>query len=258
MNNEPQSEVDKFFETLPSEDKKEADVFDDKKEAESKPAEVVEKPTEDEEDAPRKNRRERRMEQKYQQERESNILLAERLRAATELDNAKKENPDVDARLIEIFGTEETGKKLAKHFSDLLSETRTSAREEALREIDQQASREKEEVSEAENLIDVGLESLEDAYDVDLTSNTKEANARRRGFLELVEKMSPKDKDGTITDYADFNSVYEVFAEKTTEKIDNSRNKEIASRSMTRSGSQKSTERPITPGFDGWRKDYGL
>jgi hypothetical protein len=253
MNNENKSEVDKFFETLPSEDKKEADVFEDKKPSiENKAPEK-----ENDEDEPHKNRRQRRLEQKYQQERESNIVLAERLRAATELDKAKKENPNIDARLIEIFGTEETGKKLAKHFSDLLSETREGAREETLREIAQLESNEKAEVEQAETQIDEELEAIEDAYGVDLTSNTKEATSRRQQFLTLVEKMSPKDEDGTITDYADFQSVYEVYS-TTANKVDNSRQKEIASRSMQRSGSSKSESRPRTPGFDGWRADYGL
>jgi hypothetical protein len=248
MKNE--NEVDKFFEGLPSEDKQIADVFEEKKDA---PAAL----TEETDEVPRKNRRERRMEQKYEQERESNILLAERLRVATDLDRTKKENPDVDGRLIEIFGTEETGKKLAKHFSELLNETKESAREEALREIEQSQNAENEAVTDAETEIDQNLEAIEDAYGIDLTSDTKEATSKRRQFLELVEKMSPKDGDGTITDYADFGSVYEIF-DQTHNRIDNSRQKEIASRSMQRSGSSQTSERPRSTGWDGWRKDLGV
>lgn len=251
MNNE--SEVNKFFEGLPSEDKQLQDVFEEKA---VKPTENKEKEA-DGEETPHKNRRERRMEQKLQQERESNILLAERLRVATDLDRTKKENPDVDGRLIEIFGTEETGKKLAKHFSELLNETKESAREEALREIESAQNSEKEEVSKAEDEIDQNLEAIEDQYGVDLTSDTKEATKIRKQFLELVEKMSPKDKDGTITDYADFGAVYEIF-DQTHNKIDNSRQKEIANRSMQRSGSNRTPERQPSYGWDGWRKDLGI
>lgn len=251
MNNE--SEVNKFFEGLPSEDKQVAMVFEEDKGAQKPPSAPTE---ETDEDDVHKNRRQRRLEQKLQQERASNILLAERLRAATELDKTKKENPDVDGRLIEIFGTEETGKKLAKHFSELLNETKASAREEALQEIEQAQNSEKEEVSKAEDEIDQNLEAIEDAYGVDLTSDTKEASSKRKQFLELVEKMSPKDEDGNLTDYADFNSVYEVFQD--SHKIDNSRQKEIASRSMQRGGSSKSAERPTSYGWDGWRKDLGV
>jgi hypothetical protein len=247
MNNE--SEVNKFFEGLPGEDKQLQDVFEEK--------DAPKIPVKETEEEPHKNRRERRMEQKLQQERESNILLAERLRVATDLDKTKKENPDVDGRLIEIFGTEETGKKLAKHFSELLNETKTSAREEALREIENAQNSEQEEVSKAEDEIDQNLEAIEDAYGIDLTSDTKEATSKRRQFLELVEKMSPKDQDGTITDYADFGSVYEIF-DQTHNKIDNTRQKEIANRSMQRSGSSKSAERPTSYGWDGWRKDLGV
>jgi len=254
MKNEPQSEVDKFFETLPGEDKKEADVFDEKKEA-PKP-DVPEKETED--DEPHKNRRQRRLEEKLQRERESNIILAERLRAKTEQEEAIRANPDIDARLIKIFGTTDEGKELSKHFADLLSETKEKAREEALQEISKLEESEKLEVAKNEDYIDNQLEALEDAYNVDLTSDTPAASKRRQELLTLVEKMSPKDEDGTITDYADFNAVYEVYEEKNTEKIDNSRNKEIASRSMQRSGSGKTPERVVTPGFDGWKKDYNI
>lgn len=259
MNNDT-SEVEKFFNTLPSEDKKEADVFgDNAKKEEPKSEPKVEKPEAD--DEPRKNRYQRRMEKRLQEERESNILLAERLRALTETDAAVKENPATDARLIRIFGTTDEGKELAKHFTELLKETKESAREEALRELSEYEAeaqtREKQEIEEAENQIDSGLEAIEDAYGVDLTSNSDKAAKQRREFLELVEKLSPKDSDGTITDYADFDSTWEIYQATHQEKMDNSRSKEIASRSMQRSGSS-TPKRTITPGFRGWEKDFNI
>lgn len=248
------SEVDKFFDTLPSEDKKEADVFDDKaKSIESDTS----KESDTDEDEPRKNRRQRRLEEKLQQERESNIILAERLRAKTELEETVKANPQVDERLLRIFGTSPEAQELSKHFADLLAETRETAKQEALKEISSLEQQESVEVAKNEDYIDQQLEAIEDNYHVDITSNSPQAVKNRKGFLELLERVSPKDEDGTITDYADFQSTYELYAETHREKIDNSRNKEIADRSMQRSGSSEMKSN-ITPGFRGWERDYGL
>ena len=249
MKNEQGSEVDKFFENLPSEDNAVADVFEDKK------VPVPEKEEEEDEEETKSNRRERRMQAKLQQERESNILLAERLRAATEEKHAISENPDIDPRLIRIFGTGEKETELAKLFTGLLSETE----ERALNKIAQREEVNKEEVSKAETFIDTQLEAIEDAYGIDMTSNTAKATKTRNDFLELVEKLSPKDTEGSIIDYADFGSAFEVYQSTHQEKVDNSRQKQIASRSMQRSGSSTSSaSRPRTPGFDGWKADFGL
>ena len=254
MKIEQQSEVDKFFAELPQEVKQTQDIFDDKKVTEPEKEEVAK---EEDEESP-SNRRERRFQAKLQAERESNIILAERLRVATEEKKAVKENPDVDPRLIRIFGTGEKETELAKLFTGLLSETKESAREEALQEIAQLEESGKAEVAQAEETIDSQLEAIEDTYGIDITSNTAAATKARTEFLTLVERLSPKDKEGNITEFADFGTAYELYQEKHAEKIDNSRNKEIASRSMTRSSSSSSAQRPITPGFDGWKKDFGL
>ena len=261
MNNEQnKSEVDKFFAELPQEVKQEQNIFDEK--ATEPEKEGIAK--EEDEDSP-SNRRERRKQAKLDAERESNIIIAERLRAATEeIENLKgvkratEENPDVDPRLIRIFGTGDKETELAKLFTGLLSETKESAREEALKEIQQLEESGKAEVAQAEETIDSQLEAIEDEYGIDITSNTAQATKARTQFLSLVERLSPKDAEGNITEFADFGTAFELYQDKFADKIDNSRNKSIASRSMTRSSSSASQQRPITPGFDGWKKDFGL
>ena len=153
-------------------------------------------------------------------------------------------------------GEKET--ELAKLFTGLLSETKEGAREEALREIASLEESSKAEVKKAEEMIDLQLEAIEDAHGIDLTSNTAQATKARTQFLTLVERLSPKDAEGNITDYADFGTAFELYQEKYGEKVDNSRQKQMASRSMTRSSSSASQKQAITPGFDGWKKDFGL
>jgi hypothetical protein len=251
-----ESAVDDFFKDLPSEDKKEQDIFDDKKKDEVK---KEEKPSEEDE-APDsvKNRRHRRLEQQLQKERESNIALNERIKILSETERAIKESDGtIDPRLIRVFGPTDEGKEVARHFSEILSEVKESTRDETLREIEQKQIDEQREQKEYESFIDSELESLEDQYNLDLTSDAPAARKVRREFLELVEKLSPKDDDGTITGYADFQSTFEVYQKTKEEKPDNSRRKEIASRSM-QSSDKSETETKVTPGFGGWRKDYNL
>ncbi len=254
-----QSAVEEFFKDLPSEDKKGQDIFNDGTGANSDKA--PEKVEEKEEEVPEslKNRQHRRLEQKLQRERESNIALAERLKVLSEQDRAIKETAgEIDPRLIRVFGGSDEGKEIAKHFTEILSETKAQAREDALREIEAQNEREQTEQRQYEDLIDNQLEALEDKYNVDLTSDAPQARKIRREYLELVEKLSPKDDDGTITDFADFEAAFEQYQEKNIPKIDNTRQKEIASRGMQRSGTAGGAQPQITPGFRGWEKDYNL
>ncbi len=251
---EQTSTVDEFFKGLPSEDKQQADVFNDKKQ-EEKPDIKVEGEEEPEEG--HKNRRHRRLEQQLQREREANIALNERLKVLAEQDKVIKETTgEIDPRLIRVFGTSDEAKEIAKHFTEILSETKESAREEAIREIADQENAKVAEQGKYESFIDEQLEALEDEYDVDLTSNSPQANKARKEFLTLVQQLSPKDDQGTITDYADFQSTFEIYNDKQG-KVDNSRREEIASKSMQRSGTVSSgVEQSVPPGFEGFRQKF--
>lgn len=260
MKNEQVSEVDKFFEELPSEDKKPQDIFEaeEKPVADAEKAAETDKKIEDENEGSHKNRRERRMEKKLQDERESNIVLAERVRAMTEEKNAIKQNPDIDPRLIRIFGTTEQGTEVSKLLNDLLAENTEKARQVIQNDIAQREESSKAELAREEGYVDSQLEAIEDAYDIDITSDTPQAAKTRTEFIELMMRLSPKDSSGEIREYADFGTTFELYQKLNEEKIDNSRNKEIASRSMVRSGGNSSQGKPITPGFNGWRQDYNL
>lgn len=251
------TEVDKLFENLPSEDKKEQDIFDEKKEPE-KVIEKVEEKEEEGESEVRKNRRHRRLEEQLQRERESNIALNERLKVLAEQDKVIKESDGaIDPRLIRVFGTTDEAKEIARHFTEILSETEQKARESVIREIEQRENSVREEQAQYEKQIDSELEAIEDEFNVDLTSDTPKATKMRKEFLGLVQTLSPKDEDGTITGYADFGATFEQY-QKSIPKVDNTRREEIADKSMQRSGQNGSSEKTITPGFRGWEKDYNL
>lgn len=258
------NEIDKFFGDLPSQDKQVADIFNDKKPEESATEKVVDK-NEDGESEPHKNRRHRRLEEALQRERESNIALNERIKTLAEIreEGTKLNQGDIDARLIQVFGDSDVGKQIARNFSQVLSEETERAKREMLEEIESRQSQVVEEQKQYESFIDEQLEDLEDRHNVDLTSDAPQARKARREFLELVQNLSPKNESGELTDYADFDSTFSVYQKTRTEDKSETTNrqKEIAARSMQRSGSagnNGTTPPQQTPGFRGWMKDYGV
>lgn len=250
------SEVDDFFGKLPTEDKQEQDIFGDK----AKPEAIPEKDADSDEPEGRKNRKHRRLEEQNESLRRETIELAKRLNERSQLDEYKKElkAEGIDPRLAEVFGDNDAGKKVSKYFADILADERVKAKELALQEIEERQESSQREQRQFESFIDDKLEGLEDQYDVDLTSDAPQARKARREFLEMVQKFSPKDEDGTITGYADFDETYQAYRQGAEEKRDTSRNKEIASRSMQRSGQGAESIKETTPGFRGWMKDYNI
>lgn len=233
------NEVEKFFQGLPSQDKPAADVLN-----EQQPEKVVEpKESDEDESEGRKNRYHRRLEDKYQKEREANIALSARLQALSEEKTFIKEHEgEIDPRLVKIFGSDTPEKKeLARLFSELRKEDRETVRQELTSEMEQRQREEIREEREAENFIDSELEALEDAHGVDLTSNSPKARKARTELITAIQELSPKDDEGNITDYADFGSTYEYLQKGQKEApADNARQKEVASRSMQRSNSSPS------------------
>lgn len=250
------NEIDKFFGDLPSEDKKVADVFEVPKD---KPAEqAVVKEEGGEEGESHKNRRHRRLEEQLQRERESNIALNERIRTLAEVKAAEKDSGTLDPRLLRVFGDSDAGKQIAKDFGEILAEETERAKTKALDEFRNEQSQAYQEQKESEAFIDSQLESLEDEHNVDLTSNSPAARKARREFLEMVEKLSPKDEEGNISGYADFESTFDVY-QQTLTKEQPTRQKEIASKSMQRSAPGTPNSAPThTPGFRGWQTDYNI
>lgn len=257
MNNNNMNEVDKFFDALPTEDKKIVDIFD----TEVKPAEQAKVELTDE-DEPRKNRRHRRLEEALEKERLSNIALAERVKVLSEFreDNKpSKSSDELDPRLLSVFENTDAGREGARKLADYMADERARAKKEAFDEIERSNQEQQELLKQSESIIDSNLESIEDKFDVDLTSNAPKAVKMRREFLTTVQKLSPKDAEGNVVEYADFESTFEVFQQtQKEEKVDNSRQKEIAARSMQKPSSQEGTKPTVTPGFRGWQKDYNI
>ncbi len=203
----------------------------------------VEKTEEVEEELPKefKNRHIRRVEAKLQAEREYNIAQAERIKVLTEMQQFDKDT-EGDPDIAKIYGTDTPeAREATRILQTSLQRMSKEAEERAVQrfqEIQESGARAQRE---AESFIDDELEALEESYNVDLTSDAPAARKARREFLQLVQKTSPKDEDGNIKDYADFDQVFDLYR-SSREKPNASRNKDLAARSMVRSGASDTTK----------------
>lgn len=205
----------------------------------------------DDDDQPRGNRRERRLQERYQAERESSIALAARLEALTEAQKLSREQgPSEYVKQVErIYGTNSPE---AQEATNLLAaalegvETRATERALELFRAEQEQMRRAEAAEE--RALDDMVYNIEDQYNVVLDSATQ------KSFFQLLEKLSPKDEDGNIVNYAD---PYAVWEELQTRKQPQTRQKDLASRSMTKPSGTPTTS-VEQDAHERWLKENGI
>ncbi len=184
-----------------------------------------------------RNRREKRLMEKLQSERETAIALAAKLDAITQAQQTRTESSDWENTIEKIYGNSTPELREA---TELLKTAVKGAKEEAKREAiaEYQRIRQEEQavVSKAEQRIDSMLEEIEDEYNTDLSSG-----AHRTEFLKLIEKMSPKDSEGNIVEYADHHAVWEIYQEKVNRNKPVNPAKDIVARGMTQSAGANDT-----------------
>lgn len=226
-------ETKQFLEEL---DSKPENILDklDAPDSVVEPIAEVKEPEEDNE-FKAKNRRERRLVEQNQRLREEAIASRAREEALAE---ARKINEGTQTaeylKLLEpIYGNREPGQAEA---TELLKKAFQGMKDENKREIlEELAKRESDEskaVEKEEEALDEILDNVEDKHGIDFSQE-----ATRQGYLTLMEKLSPKDREGNIIEYADGDAVAEVF--KSTQKQSNQRAKDLADRSMVRSGASQ-------------------
>ncbi len=262
-----QKELDEFFKGLPAEEQQpKADIFGENKTA----GEAEKTEAGSEEDEPKKNRHHRRLEAKLQAERESAIQLAAELKATkdalksmSEISKFRNEIRDdvQDDGLkswLKIYGDtpehREAYEVLTKNVLAPISQ-KAQKLEEELAELKNREVVEKQLEKQFSDQIDRKFEKLEDDYDVDITSDTKEAELLKNAIVTEIKRISPKDENGEIIEYGDFNAALENVLSKTKQRDTSSQKRnEIASRSMANS-TTSDIPKQRSKGWDGWRKD---
>jgi hypothetical protein len=185
----------------------------------------------------KKNRYTRRREAEAQRLRDENLQLNERVKVLSELGKFKEEVGDDPLKKVEaIYGTD-TAEKLAATnlLKEALADVKRQAKEETMSALGAKEVEETEAQKEADDEVDGFLEAADDeGLDIE-DENT------RKGLLTLMERMSSKYNDGNVKEFADPEAVIETYKEL-QKRSGSGRAKDLASRSMTRSGeSQPST-----------------
>jgi hypothetical protein len=192
--------------------------------------------TEEDAELKAKNRRERRLLEKYQRAKEEAIAYAARLQAigdAQQIRGTTEESEYVE-RIKRIYGD---ATPEAKEATNLLVEAfkgvEESATQRALEKLAAEKEAESQQVKIEESTLDEIADKWEDTYGIDMSDESV-----RKGIFTLLERLSPKDEEGNIKEFADEDAVAELYL-ASKEKSSN-RAKELSSRSMIRGGSQES------------------
>ncbi len=180
-----------------------------------------------------KNRHIRRLEAKLQAEREASIAREARIEALSEAQKFQKDTgvDNLDEMVARIYGTDkpenlaatELLQKALKGYSD-------RAKEEAISTLREEFQASQREESKEVETVNSYIEQIEDNYGIDLSS-TAAAKERQQEFKDLWFRLSPKDRNGDVTEYADPFEVYEIFSQRQAPN----RAQTIAARGMTRS-----------------------
>lgn len=190
---------------------------------------VTEEPEEVPEDI--KNRAHKRLEAKLQSEREANIAMAARLEALSESQKVRTEGAEYLKNVERIYGTDSPE---AKEATELLKDTFVKLKEEAIQDalsiFKEEQRKEQEAVRQEEARLDSMIEDIEDTLGVTISQE------KQKGFFKMLEKLSPKDENGRILNYADPIATWEMYQAR-TEKPNPA--KELSSRSMVQSSSSQ-------------------
>ena len=164
-----------------------------------------------------------------------------------EVNNASEED-SISEVLTRIIGNDTPEKVSAiKDFKKALGGMKEEAKQEALNEIKAREDEGRQAEIEAQEQIESAFEDIEEEFNVDLTSSSPTAKKLRSDFVDFIRRIAPKDKDGQVKDYPDFNEAFILFKDMKKEDPTTSRAKDLASRGMSRSGSgdTSSANKPI-------------
>jgi hypothetical protein len=213
----------------------------------------AEQATEEQEtDEDKFNRRERRLQSKLQAERESAIALAARLEALTEAQKFRQDSePEEYLKAVEkIYGTSTPeATEATELLKTAIQGAERRATERALEQFREEQRDEYESVAVEERNLDEMVESIEAQTGRDMDDQ------ERQGFFQLLERLSPKDRDGNIIEYADADAVWEELQAR--KQVQPSRARDLAARSMVRTGASTNTSVEDTSN-ERWLRENGI
>lgn len=225
-----------------------------------KPLEEQNTPAQDVEETPEesafkaKNRRERRMAEKIRQLREEAIVATTKLQTITESQQLRQgsEESDYLKRVEKIYGdaTPEAA-EATKLLKEALSGLEKRAVEVAMERLEAEKSKEAEAVKKEEQNLEKILEEVEDDHGIDMGND-----GERKGYLSLLEKLSPKDAEGNIIEYADPDTTAEIYLSRKEKSA--SKAKDLANKGMVRSGAAQTGGKLEVDATERFLREHGI
>jgi uncharacterized protein with von Willebrand factor type A (vWA) domain len=156
-----------------------------------------------------------------------------------------EENPDRVKKMVEAFtkvvgNDKPENSALVEEFGKTMSDFQKEidSAHERLGEQDQEV----QEEAEAEEELNDGFDNIEEEYGIDLWDET---NRKLKGqFLDYVEDISHKDRDGDIDEFPDLVGAYKSFSKIHQRENPTATAKDLADRSGNRSGSGAGSQKP--------------
>lgn len=167
--------------------------------------------------------------------------LAERPQVFKE-DKVEKDNEIVQV-LTRIIGNDTPDKVTAvRELYGIITKQSDLGAEKAFERFQKEQELDREADEAAEQELDEGFDSVEEAFHVDLSSNKPLAKKMRNEFIDYIERIAPKDENGEVVAFPDFVAAFETFQELNKARVPSaSRAKELANRSLSRSSETQET-----------------
>ncbi len=151
---------------------------------------------------------------------------------------------EADELLTRIIGNDTPEKRQAvSDFKKYLSSLEDKGAQKAIAKLQEESQREKAEEAQAQEELVSGFENIEDQFGVDLSSTTAASRKLRSDFIDFIRRVSPKDGEGNVVSFPDLTETFTVFQDVSKKPQNNSRAKDLASRSMDRSST---TSAPVS------------
>ncbi len=171
-------------------------------------------------------------------------------RQAEQVKEKMGEETDLVAAFTNIIGNDTPEKVNALR---MLGQTVENLKSEA-RSAKEMIEGERKAAEEAQAQLDAGVDTIENEFDVDLSSTDPVARKTRGEFMNFLKRVAPKNSQGEIIEYPDFQATFELFQESRKKVVAPSRAKELAARGMERSGDASKPQGPIDQSWRGVEK----
>lgn len=153
----------------------------------------------------------------------------------------KEEEINLPPSFVKLVGNDTDEKKqVLKDLSSYFGGLKGEARQEFLAEMQEQERAVQQQDQAALDELNAGFEEIEEMHGIDLSSGNANAQRTRGAFVEYLKKVSHKNADGEVDQFADIPAAWEEFQSK-AQRPANNRAKSLASRSM---GTQNVSDTP--------------